>query len=163
MCSSVIVYQKQGHACAFFILWFQWKEWDWSTRLTIVAWFQAHFSVRSPFIEHKRMKRILCYSTREVSLLQVCLYRKTFNKTHFDDVGVTFTGEYHGTAGTNARTRFISDLFPHMKGNWSEICSCLHSRGSYPICATWEELGHFDCYQVAMCLQPTDVSISEPS
>ncbi len=35
-------------------------------------------------------------------------------KLLFDDVGVTFTGEYHGTAGTDARTRFISDLFPHM-------------------------------------------------
>ncbi len=55
------------------------------------------------------------------------------------------------TAGANACIRFISDLFPHEWGlkpirEYSEnpcdfliFFSCLHSRGSYPICVTWEE------------------------
>ncbi len=80
-----------------------------------------------------QIERFHCYRWVIVTGMSV---PKMFNKTHFDDIGVVFTGEYHGTAGTNARSRFISDLFPHMKGNWSEIFSCLHSRGSYPICAT---------------------------
>ncbi len=58
------------------------------------------------------------------------------------------------TAGASARIRFISALFPHMNEAWNRlekihaIFSCLHGRGRYPICATWEkkklELGHLN-------------------
>ncbi len=65
--------------------------------------------------------------------------------TNHIDRGISDLSAY--MADANAHIRVISDLFPHMNKarNRSEnigihaLFSCLHVRGSFPICAMWEE------------------------
>ncbi len=110
----------------------------------------THFRVGSPFNTNKQNE----YSATQLKrfhLLQVCLYRETFQKLTFRWCmsriyrGISDLTAY--TAGTKAHIRFISDLFPHMNEAWNRsenigihvTFSCLHGRRPYPICVTCED------------------------
>ncbi len=146
----MVVYQRQGHVCVRFILWFQWKELDWSARLGRQQQRALRASDRLLLNTNERNE----YSATLLEifhLLQVCLYCEMFQKLTFRwrrsriYRGISDLSAYR--AGANARVWFISDLFLHMNEAWNRsenigvhvTFSCLRGRGPYPICATWEE------------------------
>ncbi len=125
------------------------------------AWFQKqHISASDHLLFNTNEQNEYSVTQLEMfHLLHVCIPKCLKKTLLLNYVGVAFRGisdlsAY--TAGANARIRFISDLFPHMNEAWNRsenigihaIFSCLHSRGPYPICATWEEkkteLGHLN-------------------
>ncbi len=141
MRSSVIVYQRQGYVlCAFY--------------------FVASMERTRLKAKHSASDRLLFKQTNKINtLLQRCFicYRYVSTPEMFKK-NLTFQWRrsciYRGisdltayTTGANAHIQFISNLFPHMNEAWNRsenirihvTFSCLHGRGPYPICATWEE------------------------
>ncbi len=100
MRSSVIVYQRQGHVCVHYILWFQWNERDWIARLTTAA-----TSTRRDFKINTASDRLLFNTNKQNEYSATQLERfhllpvyvctaKCYKNTLFDDVGVAFIGAY---------------------------------------------------------------------
>ncbi len=131
MCSSVIVYQRQGHVCVHFILCFKWNKQDWSARLCTnrrhwqqehSAWFQKqHISASDRLLFNTNKQNEYSATQLEMyHLLQVYLYHKMLQKLIFRWRRIRIYRAISDltafTAGANARIRFISDLFPHEWG-----------------------------------------------
>ncbi len=117
MRSSVIVYQRQGHVCVYFILWFQRNERDWIARLTTAA-----TSTRHDFKTNIASDRLLFNTNKQNEYSATQLERfhllpayvctaKCYKNTLFDDVGVAFTGGYPICPLTRQAQMHVSDSY----------------------------------------------------
>ncbi len=97
---------------------------------------------------------------------------KCYKNTLFDDVGVTFIGGYPICPLTRQAQMHVSDSYLifstyewGLKPIWEyrNPCdfSCLHGRGPYPICATWEDKIRFGSLEPCSVNAALDTKLGE--